>query len=376
MITGARVTYYADDGREQLLRDCVLPLVAQIGADQTVWARRHWRFGPHFEVLCSGDAQETVAHEAAGVLTAYVGRHPSDGLLDVADYRRRSVELGRLELIEAPYEPLHEDNSVVVASADAGDTFIRTETAQLAKGRILAEGTVLAAVLAQTSDRRQLADAVFAGMAAIAVAYPERGLVSGYQAFLSHWKEHFHWSDPQGAADALLRRAYEAQRDGLTRRLRDIDETSDPVGAAWRSWVGVSMPIALQTATSGDVLPYPHADRAAMAARFGRDTGVRWSGSDDRGYSDYHRSFRRLDFTRLGDGHGFAAYRFLINAFFDILSLAGVTPRERYSVAHLFTSASQDVLGETWQETVGHTLAGQGSDGPVVPTLPWKGSHG
>ncbi|MFJ3406199.1 hypothetical protein [Promicromonospora sp. NPDC090134] len=381
MVTTVRLAYF--DDKEPLVRDVVLPALEEVAALPGVdgaWARSHWLRGPHLLLHVTGPAAPDAAAGLAERLRAHLAAHPSRARLDESGYAATSAELGRLELVAGPYLPLWPDGSVEVVDTTTGDTFVRTPAAERAKGRIMAAGTaVLRTVLTAGTTPVTRADAAFLGMAAIAVAYPRHGLVSGYQAFLSHWKECFFWYDADGRADAALTASFEAQRDLLCDRLRTIQAggeaaRQDPVAAAWLDWVDAALPIALERAEAGDVLPYPHPERAERAATFDDATAVRWSGSDERGYSDYHRAFRQLDFTALGNGSDFAAYRFLVNCFFDLLTVLGVTPMQRYSVAHLLTDAAQVVVGEPWQITVERAVTRQSAQ--AVPTLPWRGDAG
>ncbi|MCY9786295.1 hypothetical protein KIK06_20585 [Nocardiopsis sp. EMB25] len=376
MTVGLRVTYY-DSDKSALLGECLVPtarrIAAQAGID-SAWLHLHWRLGPHCVLYLDGDPVPVA--EAAGCAAAdveeFLERNPSTHALDPGRYAAFSERMGRMELVEPPYAPLEPDNSVRWLRDDPVDTFLRGPEAVALKGRVLTDGL---SRVADRVDGRAAVPHVFAGMAAIASRYPEWGLRSGYQAFLSHWKEYFHWSDPEGTAQERLAAAYRDQREGLVTALRAVHEgtTDDPSALSWLDWTRRWLPEATALAEEGHILPFPHPDRLDAAARFGDATRVRWSGSDERSYSDFHQEFRKLDFTRLGDGHGFAAFRFVINCFFDLLPLMGVTPVQRYSVAYLLTEAAQEVVGETWEQTVARVVAHQQSDPELRPTLPWVG---
>ncbi|MBR8743382.1 lantibiotic dehydratase C-terminal domain-containing protein [Nocardiopsis sp. MG754419] len=380
MTVGLRVTYY-DSDKSALIGDRLVP-TARAAADAegvtAAWLHLHWRFGPHCVLYLDGDpGAVTVAADAAEAdLRSFLADHPSERSLDPAAYAEFSHRMGRLELVEGPYTPLEPDNSIRRLDGDPVDTFLRGPEAVALKGRVLTDG--LSRVAEQAGGRggeRAVFAHVFAGMGAIAARYPEWGLKSGYQAFLSHWKEYFHWSDPEGRAEERLARSYRSQRAALVETLRGIHEDTgdDRHAAAWGTWVDRWLPEAVELAKKGHILPFPHPERQETAARLGTDVGVRWSGSDERSYSDFHREFRKLDFTRLGDGFGFAAFRFVINCFFDLLPLMGVTPAQRYSIAYLFTEAAQEVVGESWEQTVRRVVDHQQSDPALKPTLPWVG---
>ncbi len=382
MITAVRTVYHGD--KEELLRDCLVPLARELSDSATVrsaWLQTRWKQGPHVVLFVDGDPRDLPA--ATRTVTARVGaflaQHPSREVIDPAQYERTSEQLGRLELVEGPYLPLLPDNSVEPVDETVVDTFVRTDRAAAAKGRIMTAGM---AAIDETVAAAPVLDATYAGMAALATAYPRWGLRSGYQALLSHWKEYFYWADGDGSLEARLAGSYEAQRAVLVARLTAAytgglaARAADPVLDAWTEWVATSLPVALRLAEDGDVLPYPHPSRLTQAAKFGEQTAVQWSGSDERDYSDFHQQFRKLDFTRLGNGTDFAAYRFLVNCFFELLPVLGVAPIQRYATAYLFTRAAQDVVGETWQETIARTVERQQAEAQIVPTLPWRGGPG
>lgn len=380
MTVGLRVNYH-DSDKSALLGDCLVP-EARAAADRegvtSAWLQLHWRLGPHCVLYVDGipEAVETSVAAAEKAVLDFLERHPSRRELDTDQYAVFSERMGSLELVEGPYTPVEADNSVRRLAGDPVDTFLRGPEAIALKGRVLTDGiTRVAGQIGGRGGERAVFANVFAGMGSIATRYPDWGMKSGYQAFLSHWKEYFHWSDPEGRAQEQLAASYRAQSEGLVETLRAIHEgtTEDPFARAWGEWTDRWLPEAVALAKQDHILPYPHQDRQDQAALFGDDVRVRWSGSDDRSYSDFHKEFRKLDFTRLGDGYGFAAFRFMINCFFDLLPLMGVAPIQRYSVAFLFTEAAQEVLGETWAETVRKVVDHQRLDPELKPTLPWVG---
>jgi len=381
MITAVRTVYYAD--KSALLRDLMVPLARELGsADgvESAWLQSRWRRGPHIVLFVSGTDVEPAVVRATARIEAYLAAHPSTTAIDPQEYEQTSLQLGRLELLEGPYLPLLPDNTVERGDDTVVDTFVRSATAAAVKGRIMSAGlTAVDEVILRT--RASAVDTVYAGMSAIATAYPQWGLVSGYQAFLSHWKEYFFWADPDGTLESALAASYAEQSGLLLARLESahtesvVARAADPVLDAWSTWVETALPLAMSLADAGEVLPYPHPARLTQAAKFGPETKVQWSGSDERQYSDFHRAFRELDFTRLGNGTDFAAYRFVINCFFELLPMLGVAPIQRYAVAYLFTTASQEVVGETWQETIARAVDRQRETAEIVPTLPWRGGQ-
>lgn len=386
-IRGLRVNYHAAD-KAPLTQDVLVPLVRhaqQTPGVESAWLQTHWHHGPHSTLYLHGEAGtlEALLPDLQRRVLEHLSTHPSTEPVDEQQWERLSEDLGRLELISPPYLPIQADNTVSVREGHPADTFLRTTRAIEHKGALLSAGLdPLADQDGRLHSGTAAHAAAFRGMAAVAVSYPRWGLISGYQAFLSHWKEYFHWHDDQGRLSTPLARAWQAQGQDLVqvvelaRSRQPGQQTGDAVLDRWFTWIDSGMPQALDLADTGDILPYPHSSRLEQAETFGHQTAVQWSGSDEREYSDFHQAFRQLDFTKLGNGSDFAAYRFLINTFFDLLPLMGITPIQRYSLAYLFTEAAQVAIGETWDQTVAKAVAQQRQEDPQVrPTLPWAGSH-
>lgn len=382
-----RINYHAED-KSALLHDCLLPLARQAGSRPGItsaWVQSHWRFGPHLSLYAHGlpSAIDQLLADTEHQVRVHLHTHPSGASVTDEQWDTASRELGRLELVEPPYVPVRADNTVERHEGGPRDTFLRTERAVQVKGRVLNAG--LGCLLDEQGSPLQgqaAADATFRGMAALAASYPRWGLVSGYQAFLSHWKEYFYWADEGGRLTEPLTRAWQAQQPELDRVVRLAHDrragrpTGDAVLDRWFDWVDSQFPTVDALAVTGDILPYPHPSRLEQAGRFGDATRIQWSGSDERTYSDFHTAFRQLDFTQLGNGTDFAAYRFLINNFFELLPLMGVTPMQRYALAFLVTESAQSVLGERWEETIAKAVARQRAAGDALtPTLPWRGEH-
>ncbi|WP_262391427.1 lantibiotic dehydratase C-terminal domain-containing protein [Nocardiopsis sp. CNR-923] len=273
MTVGLRVTYY-DSDKSALLRECLVPAALRTAGREGVdsaWLHLHWRLGPHCVLYLDGDPGPVgeAAESAAADIRVFLERAPSTHALDPERYAALSERMGRLELVEPPYAPLEPDNSVRWLRDDPVDTFLRSPEAVSLKGRVLTDGLPR---VADRIDGRSAVPHVFAGMAAIASHYPEWGLRSGYQAFLSHWKEYFHWSDPKGTAQERLAASYRDQREGLVAALRAVHEAPRGTPPRCPGWTGPGAgcrrpPRSLGTATS-----CPSPTRTASTPRPGSGT--------------------------------------------------------------------------------------------------------
>jgi hypothetical protein len=383
VIHAIRVNHHSEY-KAQLLKE-MLPAFREIAAlDEvvTVWPQRHWLFGPHVLVLISSEKplSRAVTERARSLVHDALLRAPSPAPIDSARWVDISVSLGRLELVPGPYSPIRADNTVEESASRITDSFLRDEASVIERGRMIAYG--LERITHPVGSISDSFATPLAGMAVLASSYYEGGLAKGYLAFLSHWKEFFHWNDPRGGVEKALAASYAVQSTDI---LEIVGAARDAVAGrrssdshrlgAWLDWVRAGEPGAIDLAERKLVLPYPHASRRAVAASMASELEVRWGGGDDRSYSDFHRQFRRLDFAKLGDGIHFSAYRFQINTLFELLSLLDVAPSERYALAYFLTRATEELVGTSWNDSVQASISSQHQDPTASPTLPWRGAQ-
>lgn len=372
MIQSIRINYHSDR-KLPIVAELVSLMKNNYGTDPSriIWVERHWLRGPHLKLLISSENPDRYGEIARleGRVLEILESLPSMTPVDRMRWVQLSERLGRLELIPGPYEPIEVDNTIYREKIIVQDTFLRDETTYSARGRLISDAltAVDIAVFDEPSSR---AEAVLSAMAALANSYGEGGIVRGYLAFLSHWKEFFLWHDPSGDMEARLAESYREQSEHLVKIVnRAVGRLAD---SFWDEWIAKSSDIAINLALEGRVIPYPQEDRHRVAQAMSPALGRRWGGDDDRPYSDFHRAFRALDFTKLGDGVTFSAYRFQINALFEIFSILDVSPAERYAIAYFFTRAVEDIEGVNWQEMIEIRRKKQAKDPTASPTLPWR----
>lgn len=333
--------------------------------DVHAWLQLGWLRGPHLLVGFStaGGLSAARRTEMSAALLRAVESGPSLSDVDEQQWLAVSIQLAKEDLIEGPYVPLVLDNQVTWVDIDDGRAYLETPVAET-MGQLLAFGAqdAINKLAVPTAERN---DWAFTGMAVLADEYRGGGLGRGYLSYLSHWKE-FIWWHPEGdRIEAQWDATYQVQRGALARRLStiiDADGTQDAMSARWREWVKAGMPPAEKLARSGAIGVSAPDEWAHRAAAIDVTTTARWEFQKGRGYSDFHTEFRKLDTTRFNLEHEFAGYRFLEAVQFRLLSLAGVSPLDRRTLAYLFSRAAEDYLQTTWHDLVRDGLARQAGE--------------
>ncbi|MBV6697008.1 hypothetical protein [Kitasatospora aureofaciens] len=324
---------------------------------------RHWLHGPHIRIWGAGDRLDAVAARARAVLD----RHRSPQPLDEAGYLARSEALGRAELVPGPYGPLRPDNTVAAEELPAEQItgLIGTAGFRL-KQQVMAEFLPALAVSRGLGDLPGGIRAI-APMVALAATWPVGGVRSGHLTYRSHLEEYLHLHDPDG----LLRARFAEQHarvaepvDRIVAAVLDgIDDDhpdgarrgpytgADPVTAAWSAAFGRALGHATAAAERGELGEDLGPGYAARAARHWPAEQARWEFGDDRGYSEFHRSLRRLDhLPERVHVTEFAAYRFVVNQFLRTVPLLDVSPVERYFAAFALCDSVERLLGVDWRE--------------------------
>lgn len=110
------VCYYHDPVKAPLLRDAVLPALAEAErAGATGHVERHWLHGPHVRVRLDGPDQAALV---ASRIRAYLAINPSTVDADHDMLLAQAKQNGIAELVPPPYEPIRPDNTVVVEPTD------------------------------------------------------------------------------------------------------------------------------------------------------------------------------------------------------------------------------------------------------------------
>jgi hypothetical protein len=362
----------------EFIRQVMIPaarrLSAQAGVD-CAHLTRHWRFGPHVQVVLSGtDHDELVRLLVAERprLEASVARLPSDYSLREVPYLALSSELGKVELVPPPYAPIWPDNSVRLLREPLLPGFVVHPDAADLRDRFCASSLpALESVIARTAiDPGDRLVATTEMLLVAAAAFPDRGLAHGYLSYKSHLEDYLHDNDATGTIRADFEMRYAkvsgAFEELVRRSVEQLDTPASYVGPdpALRSWsasVHETMAAAVLLAGRGRAIdPLLHPGYVDRANELNDDLRRKYLLGDDRTYSAFHSAFRGVEFTDVDAGRGFAAYRFVINHVYSQLLLTDLAPAERLFLCHAVSEAVESVTGSTWQDKLLPPSATQG----------------
>ncbi|MCX4834193.1 hypothetical protein OG785_04895 [Streptomyces sp. NBC_00006] len=314
--------------------------------------RRGWLHGPHVDVIGRGAlGQELPWSSVAQRMDA--GPLPADRALNEAKYLEQAREFGRLEAVAPPYLPMREHGDVEFLGPDEGvvrDPLLRDlREAEIVHG-------VLCPPLMNTIDEvakdRSLATPRLAeAFLALGDSY-FLGLAHGAFSFRSHAEAFFAWAAPSKdmrpvfaarlAKEAPVLRALVEQR--LAGRV-------GPAAAEWRTAFAYSTGTLDSAVMDGRLTPamLDAVNSAVDNTGTGPPTAPEVVPQGTHPDTAFHRA--AVESGVIDDPTPwFAAYRLLINLFYQQLPLLAVSPIQRYYMCYALAETIDEVLGETWQE--------------------------
>ena len=327
---------------------------------------RHWRFGPHLQLVASGpDHADQVAALAAErpAIEAGIERFGSDYDLNIDAYLETSKQLGAAELIPPPYEPIWPDNSVRALDTPLEPGLIENPNARDLRdafNEAMLEPIEHIIAASERSGPARLQGA-FTLMVLLAATYPDRGLVHGRLSYRSHLEDYLQDFDRDGSVRADFEARYRPVRpafEALTASL--IEDPTEPSGYAgteevWQRWSEALRGFwerGLALAEARDIDPLLHEGYTDRAAQLNDHLRRKYAAGDDREYSEFHAAYRGLEFTDKVSGRWFATYRFLVNLLYAQLLVLDVSPAERLFLAYAACEATASVTGVDWRQIV------------------------
>jgi hypothetical protein len=341
------------------LSEHVVPVARRLHQEghAVVRIRRGWLGGPHVDVIAyAGVGREPRWLELAREIDAGP-LDPATALSEEA-YLGQAREFGRLEAVPPPYLPMAEHGSIgFLDPVTAGP---RQQALRGLRAWDIVQ-SALTVPLLDTIDELavhpgrgslRLAEA----FAALADSY-SLGLAHGAFSFRSHAEAFFAWARPtkdvRPAFAARLDRERETLRPVVEQRLAGM---VSPSAAAWRTAFAYSAGTLDNTVTEGrltlemlDALT-DGLDRTAMGPPTAEDVVPTGKQPD----TSFHRTLENAGVLD-GASQWFAAYRVLINLFYQQLPLLTVSPLQRYYTCYAIAELVDEVLGESWQDRLTRT---------------------
>ncbi|KOX20090.1 hypothetical protein ADK67_31645 [Saccharothrix sp. NRRL B-16348] len=344
------VCYYHDPVKAPLLRDAVLPALAEAeAAGARGHVERHWLHGPHLRVRVDGEAG-LIAERLREYLAAYpsTAGTPHDELL------ARSHRYGVAELVPPPYEPIHPDNTVVVEPTDysgirglLGSDVLVDLRARVLRLGVPAVREVVAVDDATSTTRVRTA---LVAMTAHASRYPE-GLANGYHSFQSHLEDFLLHSDPDGRLRSRFERVWEGNAEGVTETVLAVAEGR--LATPWTAWTTAARELVEAAYDNGDLPSGYNPGHGERAVELGEQEAIRrWHRDHRVDHSEYHRRLQAVDLEHPRYRRPVTVYRFGTNMLYQLLAVCDVTPVERYLAASLVARAVQRITGVGWSEHI------------------------
>ena len=372
------VAYHAPAKRD-FMRTVMVPSAHRVAGAPGVehaFLTRHWRFGPHLQLVVSGTDREQILAALTTEqpqLVAAVAEAPSDYTLRTEPYLAMSEELGRAELVPGPYAPIWDDNSVRLLDEPLLPGLVVHPDAQALRDQFCASTLpVLESVLTRCArDPQQRLIAATELLVTVAAAYPDRGLAHGYLSYRSHLEDYLQDNDRDGAYRADFERRYEAVRPAFEALIRQcVDQLDEPTGytgsdpaiARWSGAVADTIAGAVPLAGRDQAIdPLLHEDYMERARDLNQHLERKYRVGDDREYSDFHAAYREVEFTDVEAGKVFAAYRFTVNHLYTQLLLTDLSPAERLFLCHAVSETVETLTGSTWQDKLLPATTAQGA---------------
>ncbi|WP_326698882.1 hypothetical protein OG909_17180 [Streptomyces sp. NBC_01754] len=314
--------------------------------------RRGWLHGPHVDVIGRGAmGQELPWETVAGQLDA--GPLSEDRALDEEAYLAQAREFGRLEAVPPPYLPMREHGAVEFLGPDdvtPSDPLLHgLREVEVVHGVLCPPLTDMIEEL--TRDPSLATTRLAEAFVALGDSY-FLGLPHGAFSFRSHAEAFLSWAAPSKDMRPVFaaRLAKEAPQLRAVVRQRLSGEIS-PAAARWRTAFAYSTG-ALDSAVMEGRLTAAMLDSVTASldrTGMGPPTAPEVVPQGDRPDSDFHRATAESGVID-NPTPWFAAYRMLINLFYQQLPLLTVSPIQRYYMCYALAETVDEVLGETWQE--------------------------
>ncbi len=375
-----RIAYFSQD-KTPLLLGPVKQLVTRLREQFSlpVFVTSHWKFGPHLDLTLKCDQgmfDDAVWPAASDVLERWLAEHPSDVVLNPAEYERLSYQLAMSELEPPPYLPLLENNSVTRADYQRSKAINVDAFHDTREMFLVGSMPVIFQLLAlrqQSSD--QFFTTLILMMAAVAARFGKKGIARGYVSFRSHAEFFFENFDKTGQMrqrfellDQKFAQELDANLEAAADGLADKLAVSPAVKAIMTDWEQV---VAKTYAANQEVVT-THYDqiiqaeeaRSTTEQNFGElaeqisealPDDVQKPGRDFNTGKVVKKAMEHQAGRNLFRSVHFISYRTTVNYFYVLLPVLDISPVQKFSLCHLLANAVERVYQVNWQRVIPNT---------------------
>jgi len=335
-----QVHHYDDRLRDDLLGDCVRPLLARLAPRPTFFLR-HWLRGPHVRLRIHTSAED-FEREVVALVEEHVGgwlaEHPSTVPMPQAALLAMHERLAARERETGPLTPFHPDNSIRYEPCDRRTELLGAPAAELIENfHVATTGLLLDMIDAVRggTSRLNLALDLLA-----ATAHSGGDVIAGSVSYRAHAEAAIMSAADPGGLRGFVEQQYRTRAPALLARLQQVLDTVEGTGgdaAFVRAWVVAVR--RLYTAARPLV--------AGGAVRLAVREGNRWFPDEMTAHSPFHRALagnaERLETMRTSPT--FHTWRVLVNCSYLQLTRLGVRPFERVMLGYLLSRAVEDRFG-------------------------------
>lgn len=364
--------YYYQDDKEGLLLHGIRPVVRKLREQYKVerlYLKRHWKFGPHiilFVDVSELEFEASIFPYIEKEINAYLRQHPSTQVIDQKAYIKQSEMLGAWELEAGPYEPLQPDNSISVRPiASRAELLNGVDVAKLIENFMVDSLDLFFSVLETSRGNPSRRYAILIQMmAVIGQMFPKDGIIRGHLSYRSHVEGYLHSFDKEGKIRQVFIENERGMRDTVDQLLQHvIDHTEedgtyggeDPLLKLWSQVLNKLYQDAFRLAKEGKI----HSDTShykEIANKIGPQAQERWNfdqnQSDQSGFHQHLQS--EEEGLRVLKSPEFATYRMLVNNFYTLLPLLGISPNVKHLLCFLVANSVERIKQVTWQELMGY----------------------
>ncbi len=346
-----QIYYYDDKHRDDLILDCVRPLLASL-APRPSFFLRHWLRGPHVRLRFHAtvdDFERVVVPAVDGQVGGWLTAHPSAVCLDEATLLAKHEWLAKREREPGPLSPFYPDNSIQYLPCDRRIDVLGSEaTASLLEEFYVATTDLTFAMLDHirggTSRMNLALDLMWA------TAHSAGSITPGSVSYRAHVEARIMTSPDPAALRSFFEQQYRLRAPALLARLQQVLDTVDgAVGAGGdvpfvREWVHTVHQLykrAQSLITAGDVtLSTP-------------EPGV-WFNDEVTAHSDFHRALagNPAHLERMRTSTRFHTWRVIINCCYLHLTRLGIRPFERSLLGFLVSETVEERFGVSAVEMV------------------------
>jgi hypothetical protein len=343
-----QIYYYDDKWRDDLILDCVRPLLASL-APRPSFFLRHWLRGPHLRLrfhTTADDFDRVVVPALADQVGGWLAAHPSTVCLDETALLATHESLAKREREPGPLSPLYPDNSIQYLPCDRRIEALGSEAAAALLEDFYLDTTevtfaMIERVRGGTSRMNLALDLMWA------TAHSAGTIESGYVSYRAHAEARIMSAPDPAALRSFLEQQYRVRAPALLERLQRVLDTVDGTGGDVpfvREWVQAVRRLykrAQSQITDGVItLSVPEPGR--------------WFNDEMIEHSAFHRALAsnpaHLEMMRTS--MRFHTWRVIVNCCYLHLTRLGIRPFERSLLGFLLSETVEERFGVSAVELV------------------------